>query len=130
LQGDYRRQADYHGAYPGDYLHRIRALFPDRRSVLHVFSGMVNLADLPGDTLDIRPELKPTWCVNAETCDGVPLADYDLAVCDPPYTEADAAKYGSRMVVPGRVMTALEGLPVDAYVVWLDERVPVYRKAA
>jgi hypothetical protein len=60
----------------------------------------------------------------------VSLASYDLAVCDPPYAEADALKYGVKMVVPSRVMTALERLPLGAYVVWLDERVPRYSKAA
>src|SRR5262249_41669478 len=28
-----------------------------------------------------------TWCCNAETCDGVPLHHYDLALADPPYSE-------------------------------------------
>jgi hypothetical protein len=82
--------------------------------------------------LDLNPrrELSPTWCTNAETCDGVPLEAYDLAVCDPPYTPADAEKYNTPMPVAGRVMRALERLPVGARVVWLDERTPRSRKVA
>ena len=125
------RAVDYHGAYPGDYLRRIAALFPDHRRVLHLFSGMTDLKRMPGDTLDIRSELNPTYCVNAETMPGVPLERYDLVLADPPYTREDAAKYGDTpMVVPGRVMTALERLVSGAYVVWLDEREPTVSKAA
>jgi hypothetical protein len=125
------RAADYHGAYPGDYLRRIAALFPERRRVLHVFSGMVDLKAMPGDTLDIRPELEPTWCADAETMAAVPLERYDLVLADPPYSAADAAKYSEApMIVPARVMTALERLASGAYVVWLDEREPGVSKAA
>jgi hypothetical protein len=58
------------------------------------------------------------------------LGEYDLVLADPPYTSADAAEYGTPMVVPGRVMKALAGLPVGARVVWLDERVPTYSRDA
>jgi hypothetical protein len=129
-QGSFAVKSGYYGGYPGDYLKRIKVLFPDRRRILHVFAGKVDTAIMPGDTLDIRPELAATFCTDAETMQGVPLEGYDLAVCDPPYTPADAARYGTRMVVPGRVMQALERLPSGAYVVWLDEREPVVRKAA
>lgn len=123
-------RSGYYGGYPGDYLKRIRALFPDARRVLHVFSGMVDLTIMPGDTLDLRPELKPTFCTSAETMQGVPLDEYDLVVADPPYSAPDAAKYHTPMPVAGRVMRALEGLPVGARVVWLDERVPRSSKTA
>ena len=98
---------------PGDYLKRIKALFPDRQHILHVFSGMVDTAMMPGDTLDIRPELAPTYCIDAETMQGVPLERYDLAVCDPPYTPADGAVRHEDGGT-GRVMKALERLPFGA----------------
>ena len=88
----------YHGAYPGNLLKRIDALFSDRQRVLHVFSGMVDAAAFPGDTLDINPALSPTYCVDAETCEGVDLSLYDLVLCDPPYTSADAAIYGTKPI--------------------------------
>ena len=130
LQNDYAVRSGYYGGYPGDYLKRIRALFPDKCRVLHVFAGKVDLSILPGDTLDLRAELAPTFCTDAQTMHGVPLDRYDLAVCDPPYTPADATQYGTPMPVAGRVMTALEGLRPGAHVVWLDERVPRSSRAA
>jgi hypothetical protein len=130
LQNDYRVRSGYYGGYPGDYLKRIAALFPDRRRTLHLFSGKVNVEQLSGDTCDINPALQPTFVDNAETLERVPLEQYDLVLADPPYGPADAAKYGTPMPVAGRVMRALERLPADAYVVWLDERVPRSSKAA
>jgi hypothetical protein len=118
------REANFHGAYPGDYLPRIRAVFPECRRILHACSGMVDLKVMPGDTLDINPARNPTYCVNAETMQGVPLETYDLVLVDPPYTEADAAKYGVKLLVAARVMKTLERLSSGAYVVWLDEREP------
>jgi hypothetical protein len=62
-QASFAVKSGYYGGYPGDYLKRIKASFPDRQHVLHVFSGMVDTAMMPGDTLDIRPELAPTYCI-------------------------------------------------------------------
>jgi hypothetical protein len=118
------RAANFWGAYPGDILKRYRAMFPDKRNILHGCSGMVDLKTLPGDTVDIRPEMKPTFCTDVQTMQGVPLDRYDLALFDVPYRPSDAEKYGTPMLVRKRVMRALEGLRADAHVVWLDEQVP------
>jgi hypothetical protein len=90
IGNSYQKKTGYYGAYQGNFLKRIAALFPDRR-VRHLFAGRVDLTRFPGDTLDIRPELEPTYCVNAETCEGVPLADYDFVLADPPYSASDGA---------------------------------------
>ena len=120
----YKKQANYYGAYQGNYLKRISALFPDRGRVLHLFSGKVDLAAFPGDTLDINPELNPTYCVDAETCDGVPLDDYDLVLADPPYSERDAERYGRSLV--NKVLARLsDGLRPGARIVWLDQAQPM-----
>ena len=58
MGNDYRVQTGYYGGYPAGYLQRVRALFPEKRKVLHIFSGKVDLAALPGDTVDINPRLK------------------------------------------------------------------------
>jgi hypothetical protein len=110
------RDADFYGAYPGDYLQRIAALFPDKQRVLHLFAGMVDTSPkgLPGDTCDIRPELAPTFVADAETLLTVPLERYDLVVADPPYSEADAKRYSTKLPVAARVMTALERTPPGA----------------
>jgi hypothetical protein len=132
LFNDYaRHDRDYHGAYMRDLLKRWAALFFDRGGVLHVCSGTLKPDNpwLPGDTLDINPALNPTYCCNAETCDGVPLHLYDTVFIDPPYTEADAAKYGYPMLKRQRVLkTLIDGLPYGALIVWLDEIPPSWRK--
>lgn len=126
----WRVPSGYYGGYPGDFLKRIAALFPDKRRVLHLFAGKVEQAVLPGDTLDCRPELQPTWCVNAETCEGVPLDTYDLVVADPPYSAEDADHYGTPMVNRDRVMRVLaQRTAPGCHIAWLDQVLPRYRKA-
>jgi hypothetical protein len=126
-----RHDQNYHGAYMQDLLVRYAALLFDRGRILHVCSGALkpNNPWLPGDTLDINPELNPTYCCNAETCNGVPLYLYDTVFVDGPYSEADAAIYGYPMLSRKRVLeTLIKGLPVGALIVWLDEIPPAYRK--
>jgi hypothetical protein len=53
MGNDYRVKSSYYGGYPAGYLRRIKSLFPDKRRVLHLFSGKVDLAELPGDTVDV-----------------------------------------------------------------------------
>jgi hypothetical protein len=113
----------------GNFLKRMNALFPDRRKVLHLFSGRVDFAAFPGATLDLNPELRPDYCCDAETCDGVPLHTFDFVLADPPYSESDAERYGCCMVNRNKVVATLGvRLPIGAYVVWLDQVLPMYRK--
>jgi hypothetical protein len=93
MGNSYQKQNDYYGGYQGNFLKRTASLFPDRQRVLHLFAGKVDLGKFPGDTLDCRPELTPTYCANAETCEGVPLHLYDFVLADPPYSASDAARY-------------------------------------
>ena len=44
MGNDYRVKSAYYGGYPAGYLRRIRALFPDKRRVLHLFSGKVEVS--------------------------------------------------------------------------------------
>jgi hypothetical protein len=129
IGNSYEKKTDYYGAFQGNFLKRIAALFPDRKRVLHLFSGKVDTVTFPGDTLDIRAELKPTYCCNAETCDGVPLHLHDLVLADPPYSQSDAEHYGQAMVNRNKVMRTLsEGLKPGAYIVWLDQVYPMFTK--
>jgi hypothetical protein len=48
---------------------------------------------LPGDTVDINPDLSPTYVDDAQRLERVPLADYDLVLADPPYSVEDAERY-------------------------------------
>jgi 16S rRNA G966 N2-methylase RsmD len=97
--------------------------------VLHVFSGKVDLAALPGDTVDSNPALEPTYVADAHDLTAVPLAKYDLVLCDPPYSVEDADHYQTTMVKRNVVMRSLAaGLSAGARVVWLDQVLPMYRK--
>jgi hypothetical protein len=130
MGNDYRVKSGYYGGYPAGYLRRIRALFPDKRRVLHLFSGAVDLAALPGDTVDINPALHPTYLDDAQSLKGVPLERYDLVLADPPYSVEDAERYQTTMVKRNAVLRALQRLAPGAHVVWLDQVLPMYRKDA
>jgi len=130
MGNDYRVKSEYYGGYPAGYLRRVKALFPDKRRVLHLFSGKVDLATLPGDTVDINADLNPTYVDDAQHLSAVPLGQYDLVLCDPPYSVEDAERYQTTMVKRNSVMAALRGLSPGAHVVWLDQVLPMYRKDA
>ena len=128
MGNDYRVKSTYYGGYPAGYLRRVRALFPDKQRVLHLFSGQVDLAAFPGDTVDINPALNPTYVDDAQTLLNVPLDTYDLVLADPPYSVEDADHYQTTMVKRNVVMRALQRLPLGAHIVWLDQVLPMYRK--
>lgn len=130
MGNDYRVKSEYYGGYPAGYLRRVRALFPDKKRVLHLFSGKVDLATFPGDTVDINPAFNPTYMDDAQTLTRVPLEEYDLVLADPPYSVEDADRYQTTMVKRNLVMRALQRLSVEAHVVWLDQVLPMYRKDA
>jgi hypothetical protein len=117
-----------HG-YPATYLRRVRALFRDKQRCLHVFSGMVNLDEFPGDTVDLSGELNPTYVDDAQSLLDVPLENYDMVLADPPYSVEDAEHYQKSMVKRNKVMDALARLPSGAHIAWLDQVLPMYRKA-
>lgn len=129
MGNDYRVKSGYHGGYPATYLRRIKALFPDKRRALHLFAGKVDTETFPGKTCDVRADLAPDYLDNAETMESVPLGEFDIVLADPPYTGEDAERYGSPMVNRNKVMVALTRLRPGAHVVWLDQTLPLYRKA-
>jgi len=128
MGNDYRVRSAYYGGYPAGYLRRVRALFPDKKRVLHLFSGQVDLDAFPGHTVDINPALKPTYVDDAQTLLNIPLDTYDLVLADPPYSVEDADHYQTTMVKRNVVMRALRRLPTGAHIVWLDQVLPMYRK--
>ena len=128
MGNDYRVKSKYYGGYPAGYLKRVQALFPEKRKTLHLFSGRVDLAVFPGDTVDVNRNLNPTFVDDAQTLGQVPLEKYDLVLADPPYSVEDCEHYGTSMVSRNKVMRALNRLPSGAHVVWLDQVLPMYRK--
>ena len=109
MGNDYRVKSEYYGGFPAGYLKRIRSLFPDKRRVLHLFSGKVDLSVFPGDTVDINADLFPTYVDDAQRLENVPLTDYDLVLADPPYSVEDAERYQTSMIRRNTVMSACGG---------------------
>lgn len=118
----------YYGGYPHGYLKRVKALFPDKTSALHVFSGRVDQSAWPGDTVDLNPDMEPTYLDDAQSLEQVPLDQYDIVLADPPYSVEDAEHYQPSMVKRNKVMKALSRVKSGTHVVWLDQVLPMYRK--
>ena len=98
MGNNYTVKSEYYGGYPHGYLRRIKALFPDKRRALHLFSGEVDLNIFPGDTCDINSAFDPTYVDDAQTLKLVPLEKYGLVLADPPYSIEDAARYQTSMI--------------------------------
>lgn len=129
MGNDYRVKSAYYGGYPAGYLKRVQALFPDKKNVLHLFSGKVDQTLLPGKTVDLNTDLSPDFVDDAQTLEKVPLENFDLVCADPPYSVEDCDHYQTPMVKRNKVMSALGGrLTPGAHVVWLDQVLPMYRK--
>jgi hypothetical protein len=129
MGADYRVGSGYYGGYPAGYLKRVKALFPEKQNVLHLFSGRVDTETFPGKTVDINAATQPDFVDDAQTLHRVPLEAFDLVLADPPYSVEDAEHYQTTMVKRNVVMRALGArLPVGAHVVWLDQVLPMYRK--
>ena len=131
MGANYRTSSPIYGGYPNGYLKRVRALFPDKTTALHLFSGQIDLTAWPGDTLDIRPEVNPTYLYDAQqNRRGVPLKTYDIVLADPPYSVEDAERYQTTMIRRNKVLRQLaEGCRAGTHVVWLDQVLPIYRRS-
>lgn len=128
MGADFRVRSEYYGGYPAGYLRRIRALFPEKQNVLHLFSGKVDVEALPGKTVDINAANGADYVDDAQTLLHVPLEEFDLVLADPPYSVEDCEHYRTTMVKRNLVMRALgERLRPGAHVVWLDQVHPMYR---
>jgi len=129
MGNDYRVKSKFYGGYPAGYLKRVKALFPDKQRVLHLFSGRVDTAAFPGVTVDINPTLKPDIIDDAHTLQKVPLEDFDLVLADPAYSHEDTKHYGTPMINRNTVIRTLSGrLQQGCFIVWLDQVLPMYRK--
>lgn len=129
MGNNYQVKSEYYGGYPAGYLRRVKALFPDKERVLHLFSGKVDTLTMPGHTVDSNPNMTPDFLDDAHTLESVPLESYDLVMADPPYSVEDCEHYGTTMVKRNKVMAALgAGLVPGSHVVWLDQVLPMYEK--
>lgn len=131
---DYRNKSDYYGAYPGNFLQRLAALFPDYAilpgmlpfggRVLHAFSG--SLPAGPYTRCDIVQDAE-LQCDVASIPDGT--APFELVLCDTPYSKADAKKYKSPPPNRRKAMSGLARVTTPlGLLCWLDTQWPMHRK--
>lgn len=129
MGNSYRVKSKFYGGYPHGYLRRVKALFPDKQKVLHLFAGRVDTEIFPGTTVDINPKLNPDIVDDAHSLTKVPLEKFDLVLADPAYSTEDTVHYGVPMVNRNTVIRRLsERLASGTHVVWLDQVLPMYAK--
>lgn len=130
----YRNASTFYGSYPPGYLDRVLAIFPDlwrpsarQTDVLHVFSG-----SLPASPRYERCDVLQPAEIRSSVYD---LPDIilngrpRLVLADPPYSSADATKYGTTMVHRHRACAALARVTdPGAFLVWLDGCWPMHAK--
>ena len=150
----YKNPNPLYGAYPHGYLERVHSMFPDTCSILHVFSGgltkdAAEMAAAKGEAMahelplevtgpfDIElvdlhgPEQgrHPTWQGDLHAMPAEWNGRFDLVLADPPYSAADAEKYGTPMVNRGQVLRTLRRVTKKGgNLVWLDVVWPMHRK--
>ena len=143
----YKNPNSLYGAYPHGYLERVHSLFDDPRRILHAFSGglrMQEAVELAGwgfmpasgrvmELVDVKgPEDGRYPTHQGDLLDYPVRGDhggFELVLADPPYTPADAAKYGTMPVNRPATMRALREVTTKGGVlVWLDNQWPMHRK--
>ncbi len=85
-----RSKTHYYGGYPEGFLWRARVLVPGR--LVHLCGGTVPKS-AQDFTVDLNPDLNPSLVADARDT-GLPGGTFDGCLIDPPYSEADAERYG------------------------------------
>jgi len=129
MGNNYRVKSSYYGGYPYGYLKRIKALFPDKKNILHLFSGQVDKEIFDGKTIDINPKNNPDIVGDAHKLSEYFKEEFDLILADPPYSIEDCDHYGTSMVKRNIILKeCIKILKKGGHVVWLDQVLPMYRK--
>lgn len=127
IGNNYRSKQKFYGEYPPSYLKRVMSLFPDCKSILHLFSGTVT----PGDgvtTFDISMPASVTGDAHILSS-LVPNGKFDLVLADPPYSEEDCNHYGTPMINRNIVIAECSKvIKPRGFICWLDQVLPMYRK--
>lgn len=130
LGNDYRNKTGYYGSYPPGFLARVMALFPEVRPVktLHAFSGSLP----PGAYMRCDSHQDSEFHCRVEDLAGCvsSLDHFSLIIADPPYSKADAERYGTPMIDRRRVTRALAEVSAPGgHLAWLDCVWPMHAKA-
>lgn len=131
IGNNYRSRKGYYGEYPPTYLKRVKALFPDAKNVLHLFSGTVEKGLWEQETtFDLENSLSPDVIGDAHNLSSYFHDEaFDLVVADPPYSSEDAVHYGKPMINRNKVIKeCYKVLKTGGYICWLDQVLPMYRK--
>jgi hypothetical protein len=126
MGNNYKNKSRLYGAYPPQYMPRIRQLFPDKFKTLHLFSGSLPVgeycrfdiaqdAEVVGDAHELSEYFEPDM--------------FDIIFADPPYSQKDADKYGTKMVNRKKVLHEVyKVLEPGGFLVWLDTSYPIFTK--
>lgn len=130
LGNNYGNQSEYYGAFPGNWIKRIHAMFSNPGLLLHLFAGSLP----PGGytRFDRRTDLDngPDVVGEAEQLsEYFSAGNFDTIIADPPYTGEDASKYGTQLCNRKKVIEECHKVLVPGgYLVWLDQVWPMYSK--
>ena len=134
LGNNYGKQNDYYGGYQGNYLKRIRNLFPDKKNILHLYAGQAVVDDLPGVKADINPQDGDTVYGDARALSDTFSQEFDLIVADPPYGTDRLKEYQNLYNCPAETLNIRQVYremykvtKPGAHIVWLDWARPFYR---
>lgn len=120
-------QQSLYGAFPGNFLKRAVALFPDRTCTLHLFSGQLvqRSHEVTLDLLSHAPGC-PAVCADARHLPFGPDT-FDFVLADPPYSQADADHYPTKMISRGHVLREVRRVVQHGgHCAWLDTVRPMY----
>lgn len=123
------RRSEFYGSYHQNYLDRVTTLFQDATSTVHLFSG--SLPPGPYTRVGIDPTgLGKTADIvgNAEALSSFLHFRPDIIYADPPYSRSEAEEeYGIALVNCPRVVDECGiVLQPGGFLVWLDQRLPVF----
>lgn len=124
--GNNYKGSGFYGSYPPGYLRRVQSLFPDvaAHDTLHLFSGSLR----EGRRVDLNPANVPSVAADATA---LPFRDgsFRLVYADPPYSAADAVRYGTPMVDRRKVLREAARITAPGgHLVWLDTVLPMFAK--
>lgn len=126
LGNDYKNQTRFYGAYPPAYLKRMASLFPDAKSVLHLFSG-----SLPASPKYVRFDMRNADVIgDAHHLSSYFKRKFDLIYCDPPYSVEDCDHYQCSMVKRNVILReCVKVMQRGGFIVWLDQVLPMFKKS-
>jgi hypothetical protein len=123
------RHSGFYGAYHTEYLSRVGTLFQDASQVVHLFSGSLPPGEYLRVGIDPTEKGKTADIVgNAENLSSFLPIRPDIIYADPPYTKQEAEdEYQISLVNGPRVVDECAAvLQPGGFLVWLDQRLPVF----